>query len=75
MDDFCNNYVLTRPEFSEESRILDMVDTSIFDFLIGNGDRHAQELMGNSSKARIIMMDNGKRSPLRHTLSHFIRRA
>lgn len=38
------------------TRLLDLIDASIFDFLLQNGDRHHYETM----KDRVILLDNGK---------------
>ncbi|XP_044744902.1 glycosaminoglycan xylosylkinase homolog [Coccinella septempunctata] len=38
------------------NRLLEMVDTAIFDFLIQNGDRHHYETMDG----KILLLDNGK---------------
>lgn len=37
-------------------RILDLIDASIFDFIIQNGDRHHYE----TRNERIVLIDNGK---------------
>jgi hypothetical protein len=37
-------------------RLLDLIDASIFDFLIQNGDRHHYE----TRKSRLLLLDNGK---------------
>lgn len=37
-------------------RILDLIDASIFDFLIQNGDRHHYE----TRNGRVVLIDNGK---------------
>ncbi|KAF7998008.1 hypothetical protein HCN44_009406 [Aphidius gifuensis] len=43
------------------SRLLDLIDTSIFDFLIDNGDRHHYELMeDNFHNPAVLLIDNGK---------------
>lgn len=51
--------VCHRP-FNGGRRLLDVIDMSIFDFLIGNGDR-AQYEMFNATNAAILLLDNGKR--------------
>ncbi len=46
--------------------ILDIVGASIFDFLIGNGDRHHLEMLHktepdySSHSSKLILLDNGK---------------
>lgn len=39
-----------------KTRLLDLMDVAIFDFLIQNGDRHHYETRND----RIILLDNGK---------------
>lgn len=39
-----------------KSRLLDLIDASIFDFLIQNGDRHHYETLDSI----ILLIDNGK---------------
>lgn len=43
------------------SRLLDLVDTAIFDFLMDNGDRHHYELFqANFHNPAVLLIDNGK---------------
>ncbi|XP_044595564.1 glycosaminoglycan xylosylkinase isoform X2 [Cotesia glomerata] len=43
------------------SRLLDLIDTAIFDFLLDNGDRHHYELMQNNfHNPAVLLIDNGK---------------
>ncbi|KAF6211667.1 hypothetical protein GE061_012180 [Apolygus lucorum] len=44
--------------FQSESHLLDLVETSIFDFLIDNGDRHHYERFADNGK--VLLIDNGK---------------
>lgn len=50
--DYCNII----KEKTSYTRLLDLIDVAIFDFLIQNGDRHHYETRGD----RIILIDNGK---------------
>ncbi|KAL5284881.1 FAM20B family protein [Megaselia abdita] len=50
------NYCKAIKEKTETTRILDMVDVAIFDFLMQNGDRHHYELRED----RVLLLDNGK---------------
>lgn len=42
-------------------RLLDIIDTSVFDYIIGNADRHHYETFREFSDSMVIMLDNGKR--------------
>ncbi|XP_012541699.1 glycosaminoglycan xylosylkinase isoform X2 [Monomorium pharaonis] len=43
------------------SRLLDLIDTAIFDFLMDNGDRHHYELAQNNfHNPAVLLIDNGK---------------
>lgn len=43
------------------SRLLDLVDTAVFDFLMDNGDRHHYELAQNNfHNPAVLLLDNGK---------------
>lgn len=43
------------------SRLLDLIDTAIFDFLMDNGDRHHYELAQDTfHNPAILLIDNGK---------------
>lgn len=54
--DYCN-YVKSNHDFE---RILDFVDIAVFDFIIGNGDRHRYEVVEKLNNT-ILLIDNGKR--------------
>lgn len=55
-NDFCD-YVKTNYDLE---RILDFIDIAMFDFIIGNGDRHRYEVMEHFNNS-ILLIDNGKR--------------
>nr|XP_012228875.1 PREDICTED: glycosaminoglycan xylosylkinase [Linepithema humile]XP_012228876.1 PREDICTED: glycosaminoglycan xylosylkinase [Linepithema humile]XP_012228877.1 PREDICTED: glycosaminoglycan xylosylkinase [Linepithema humile] len=43
------------------SRLLDLIDTAIFDFLMDNGDRHHYEVAQNNfHNPAVLLIDNGK---------------
>ncbi|KAI1287969.1 Glycosaminoglycan xylosylkinase [Halotydeus destructor] len=56
-DDYCRSI---EKKLSVEPRLLDLIDVAIFDFLIGNADRHHYELLTNSPNASVLLLDNGK---------------
>ncbi|XP_066586048.1 glycosaminoglycan xylosylkinase [Prorops nasuta] len=60
-ENFCEKVKDSRlysPQVS--SRLLDLVDTAIFDFLMDNGDRHHYELTNNFHNPAVLLIDNGK---------------
>lgn len=62
-DEFCTklqNQSRVYRMSNDNRRLLDLVDASIFDFLISNGDRHHYELM-DAADAAVLLLDNGKR--------------
>ena len=59
-DDYCIKLKKLIPQ-SVYPRILDLVDMSVFDYLIGNADRHSMELYGSENESMIAMIDNAKR--------------
>ncbi|ESO98910.1 hypothetical protein LOTGIDRAFT_213698 [Lottia gigantea] len=40
--------------------LLDIIDTAIFDYLVGNADRHHYETFHNASQTMLLLLDNGK---------------
>ncbi|BET01044.1 Family with sequence similarity 20, member [Nesidiocoris tenuis] len=45
-------------KYQDESKLLNLIETSIFDFLIDNGDRHHYERF--ASGGPVLLIDNGK---------------
>ena len=59
---YCNAVVKKKPPYDYGPRLLDIIDGAIFDYLIGNADRHHYETFTNfGRKSMMIMMDNAKR--------------
>ncbi|XP_060526532.1 glycosaminoglycan xylosylkinase homolog [Cylas formicarius] len=50
------NYCSTVAKKLSKQRLLDLIDTAIFDFLIQNGDRHHYETLDEM----VVLLDNGK---------------
>ncbi|GFO00662.1 glycosaminoglycan xylosylkinase [Plakobranchus ocellatus] len=49
------------PSYSHGPRLLDIVDTAVLDFLVGNADRHHYErMLEGGSDAALIILDNAK---------------
>ncbi|KAG8227419.1 hypothetical protein J437_LFUL000428 [Ladona fulva] len=49
-----------REKLLARSRLLDLIDAAIFDFLIGNGDRHHHETFQPFPNSTVLLIDNGK---------------
>ena len=64
-DKFCYNLQNQSRTYNidnkRSTRLLDLIDASIFDFIISNGDRHHYELIDGSPASTILLLDNGKR--------------
>ncbi|KAG5326230.1 XYLK xylosylkinase, partial [Pseudoatta argentina] len=61
-EDYCDK-VKDSKAYSPQSssRLLDLIDTAIFDFLMDNGDRHHYELAQNKfHNPAVLLIDNGK---------------
>ncbi|XP_015521061.1 glycosaminoglycan xylosylkinase [Neodiprion lecontei] len=61
-DNYCDKVKGTKTySVKTSSRLLDLVDTAIFDFLMDNGDRHHYELVeANIHNPAVLLIDNGK---------------
>ncbi|GFR94699.1 glycosaminoglycan xylosylkinase [Elysia marginata] len=60
-DTYCAK-VRAVPGYSQGPRLLDIVDTAVLDFLVGNADRHHYETIQEGGRdAALIILDNGKR--------------
>lgn len=57
--DYCSTVKNTRP-YEMAPRLLDLIDISVFDFLISNADRHHYETFEYSKDSIVIALDNGK---------------
>jgi len=59
-DDYCNAYVKKSPPYDKGPRLLDLMDTAIFDFIIGNADRHHYEVFAEQPDSMVLLLDNAK---------------
>lgn len=61
-EDYCHQVKSTKqynPEIS--TRLLDLIDSVVFDFLLDNGDRHHYEVPLGLTPSSVFLFDNGKR--------------
>lgn len=59
-DHYCAD-VVKMPLYSSGRLLLDIIDACIFDYIVGNADRHHFEVFENETESILIMFDNGKR--------------
>lgn len=60
-DNYCEMTVKKKPPYNRGRRLLDITDASVFDYLIGNADRHHYEVFKDKGDdVMLIMMDNAK---------------
>lgn len=57
--DFCRT-VMANEFFGKSPIFADLIDASIFDYLIGNADRHRVEFFENVEPKMALLIDNGK---------------
>lgn len=60
-DNYCHIVRQIAPYNNDSVLLLDLIDTSIFDYLMGNADRHHYEVVSNRPHGMLVMLDNGKR--------------
>ncbi|CAD5116676.1 DgyrCDS5542 [Dimorphilus gyrociliatus] len=59
-DSYCRTFVKNTSPYDKPPRLLDIMDTCILDFLVGNADRHRYETFKNINNSMLIILDNGK---------------
>lgn len=59
----CPQLYLNDPFYGNRRTLLDAIDANMFDFLVGNPDRHTFEYWENGNERHIILVDNGKAFP------------
>lgn len=60
-NNYCKNKVLNKPPYNFGPRLLDLLDTALFDFLIGNADRHHYETFKDEGDTGMpLHLDNAK---------------
>ncbi|CAG5106891.1 Oidioi.mRNA.OKI2018_I69.chr1.g3046.t1.cds [Oikopleura dioica] len=62
-EEYCNKYVKKIEPYNKGPRLLDIMDTSVFDFFIGNGDRHHYEIFKDTPDAMLLLLDNANAAP------------
>ena len=59
-DTYCDSVTQTSP-YNKGPRVLDIMDAAIFDFIIGNADRHHYEYLSREGdNGMMLLLDNGK---------------
>lgn len=46
--------------YGNSQRLLDLIDAAVFDYLIGNADRHHYETFAEYPRSMVLLLDNGK---------------
>lgn len=60
-NNYCKTKVTKTPPYDSGPRLLDIMDTAMFDFLIGNADRHHYETVKDEGdKGMLLHLDNAK---------------
>jgi hypothetical protein len=60
-DYFCESNIISKPESDYYNGLLEFTDSCIFDFLMGNADRHHYETYARAKKhGKLLHIDNGK---------------
>ncbi|XP_014663876.1 PREDICTED: glycosaminoglycan xylosylkinase-like [Priapulus caudatus] len=57
--DYCN-IVRSSPLYKSGPMLLDLIDASVLDYLIGNADRHMCEMFAGWEDSMVVLLDNGK---------------
>ena len=60
-DDLYCSKVKHTPPYNSGPLLLDIMDACVFDYLIGNADRHHYETFKNQSDSMLVMLDSAKR--------------
>ena len=59
-DEYCDA-VERIPPYDAGPRLLDILDACVFDYLIGNADRHHYETFKGYDESMLVMLDSAKR--------------
>ncbi|XP_065917150.1 glycosaminoglycan xylosylkinase-like isoform X2 [Dysidea avara] len=60
-EDYCKNEVMLKVPYNNGPRLLDIMDTTVLDYLMGNADRHHYETFdADGNNGRLLHLDNGK---------------
>lgn len=58
-ENYCSD-VKKNSLYSSGRLLMDIIDACVFDYILGNADRHHYEIFLNQSDSMLIMFDNGK---------------